>query len=367
MSERGRFSLTQLVPFRRSRDDAHARPGDPAGSGLKRFVEDERRQLLEDISGFLLRHDLAVNPANLTVAWEAFSGSSPGLFRRIAARAASAEPITQAWIDEVAAEHGAEAAADELRAMLAELDHGVRQFTRTATAARSATQEYSTDLDRHAVELEDADRAADRTARLAALARAMAERTRRAEADLREREREARTLRRRLGKAMRDAEHDTLTGLPNRRAFEAEFARLSAEAGASGKPLSLAFCDIDHFKQVNDSHGHDAGDRVLRLIAQVLARRSNDSCHVSRHGGEEFVLLFRDLTPGEAKVRLDAAREDLADRSLLNRDTHQPFGRITFSAGVARVDADNPRAALKAADDALYRAKQAGRNRVLVA
>lgn len=364
MSELGLFSLTQLVPFRRTRDDANARP---ANGGLKRCVESERRQLLEDINSFLLRHDLAVNPANLAFAWEAFSGTSPGLYRRIAARAADGERITQAWIDEIAAEHGAEAGGDDLRAMLAELDQGVRKFTQTATAARNATQEYSTDLDRHVVELEDADRATDRTARLAALARAMAERTRRAEADLREREREAKALRRRLDKAIRDAEHDSLTGLPNRRAFEAAFARLSAEAAATGQPLSLAFCDIDHFKQVNDTHGHDAGDRVLKLIAQVLARHSNDSCHVSRHGGEEFVLLFRDVTPEEAKLRLDAAREDLADRSLLNRDTGLPFGRITFSAGVARVDADNPRAALKAADEALYRAKQTGRNQVLLA
>jgi diguanylate cyclase len=370
MTGRSRFSLAQLFASpRRSREPA--RPGEPspgAPSGLARFADDHRRRLLEDISGFLLGNRLAVNPANLALAWEAFSGASPGLGRRIAERSAGGEDITQEWLDAIAAETGAEAAADELRLMFEELDEGVRRFARTTTAARSVTSEYRTDLDRHVLELGHAARAAEETSRLAALARAMAERTRRAEADLRAREEEAKTLRRRLGKARRDAERDQLTGLPNRRAFEAELTRLHAEAAASRQPLSLAFCDIDHFKRVNDTHGHEAGDRVLRLIAQVLARSSNDNCHVSRHGGEEFVLLFRGLTPSEAKLRLDAAREDLAARSLLNRDSGEPFGQVTFSAGIASVAGHaDPRAALKAADGALYRAKQAGRNRVLVA
>ena len=79
------------------------------------------------------------------------------------------------------------------------------------------------------------------------------------------------------------------------------------------------------------------------------------------------ILLFRGLTPSEAKARLDAAREDLAARRLRNRETDEPFGQITFSAGVASVVAHpDPREALKVADDALYRAKQSGRNQVLV-
>jgi diguanylate cyclase len=132
--------------------------------------------------------------------------------------------------------------------------------------------------------------------------------------------------------------------------------------------LSVAFCDIDHFKNVNDTHGHDAGDRVIRIIAETLAQISNDNCHVARHGGEEFVMLFRGLTPSEAKTQLDGAREAMAARTLVNRKTEQPFGQITFSGGVASVFAySDPRAALSAADEALYRAKQAGRNRILMA
>ncbi len=375
MPDHGLFSLTRVPPlFRRRRADERgaaadgASTGNGAAGGLARLAAERRRELLDAISRFLLDNDLEVNPANLTLAWQAFSGASPSLFRRIAGRSSSGERVTQQWLNELSAGPDGRLGYSDLRVLFDEFDRGVRQFTTTATAARTATSEYHSDLDRHVMQLEDTGRAEEVASRLAALARAMAERTRRAELELQARENEAKSLRRRLGRAMRDAERDHLTGLPNRRAFEAEFERQHAEAAAGHEALSLAFCDIDHFKQINDAHGHDAGDRVLKLIAQVLARSSNDNCHVSRHGGEEFVLLFRGLTPAEAKARLDGAREDLAARRLLNRDTGEPFGQVTFSAGVTDVFAHtDPREALKAADDALYRAKQAGRNQVLVA
>lgn len=365
MSERG--SLFRWFRAGEAPPPLAAPPHGGESTSLARFTEDNRRDLLETISKFLLDNELAVNPANLTIAWQAFSGASPNLFRRIANKSASGEPITQHWLDEITAAPAPAHAEQELQAMFEELDKGVRQFSKSTSAARNATSEYQTDLGQHLLELEEAGQAIEMVSRLTSLARAMAERTRQAEAELQAREQEAKTLRRRLGKARRDAEQDHLTGLPNRRAFEIELERQHAEAAAAREALSLAFCDIDHFKRINDTHGHDAGDRVLKMIAQVLARSSNDNCHVSRHGGEEFVLLFRGLTPSEAKARLDAAREDLAARRLRNRETDEPFGQITFSAGVASVVAHpDPREALKAADDALYRAKQSGRNQVLV-
>jgi len=107
---------------------------------------------------------------------------------------------------------------------------------------------------------------------------------------------------------------------------------------------------------------------VLRLIADLLSGISDDKCHVSRHGGEEFVMLFRGCTLTEAKERLDRLRESLAERRLVNRHNDEPFGQITFSAGVADVfDHPDPRAALKAAHEALYGAKTGGRNQIRVA
>ena len=376
MAEGAPASSASVLPaFRWLRFGGHGASGRsrsaPEPGAVTRLAQEGRRELLDEMAAFLLANDLAVNPANLTIAWNAFSGTLPNLRRRIDERTRAGEKIQQGWLDKVAASADQERERDMLRLAMDELNESVTRFTRTTSAARSATSAYNTALDRHVVELGELGEQAeegDMVQRLAALAEEMAERTRVAEAELKSSEQEAKALRRRLDKARRDAERDHLTGLPNRRAFEAELERQHGEAGASHEALCVAFCDIDHFKRINDRHGHDAGDRVLKLIAQILARISNDNCHVSRHGGEEFVLLFRGLSPSEAKERLDAAREDLAGRRLFNRENDEPFGQITFSAGIADVFAHpDAREALKAADGALYRAKETGRNKVEIA
>jgi len=107
---------------------------------------------------------------------------------------------------------------------------------------------------------------------------------------------------------------------------------------------------------------------VLRAVAQNLARISSERCHVARHGGEEFVVLFRGLTLNEAWDVLEEARIQQAERRLVNRANDVPFGKVTFSGGIADVFAfTDPRAALRAADQALYQAKEEGRNRIVVA
>ena len=141
--------------------------------------------------------------------------------------------------------------------------------------------------------------------------------------------------------------------------------RRKAAARAS---VVLAFCDIDHFKPVNDIHGHDTGDRVLQMVARTLADGAGERCQVVRYGGEEFVVVYRGQTVEEARDNLDAIRATLARRPFVNRTTSQSLGTITFSGGVADLFAyPDHRAALRAADEALYRAKREGRNRIELA
>jgi diguanylate cyclase len=339
-----------------------------SGARVSRLAKEARRELLATIGEFLLNHDLAVTPENLAAACDAFSGASPSLGRAVASRIAAGETITQAWLSEAHAGPASTKADDAPRILSDELDRSIRQFARNASGARSAAGEYGVHLERHVLELESADGGGGQARALAALARQMAERAQAAEADLRASEREASRLRRRLNRARRDAERDHLTGLPNRRAFEFELHRQYAEAKAEGGRLCLAFCDVDHFKLVNDHHGHDTGDRILKLIANALASISDNNCHVARHGGEEFVLLFRGQTLGQAIEKLDGARNDLARRRLVDRETEQAIGQVTFSAGVADAMAHaGPEDALRAADEALLRAKDQGRNRVVAA
>jgi diguanylate cyclase len=175
-------------------------------------------------------------------------------------------------------------------------------------------------------------------------------------------------LRGSLAEARRLAESDQLTGLANRRAFEGRLRQAVATARDNGKPLSLAFCDIDHFKKINDTHGHDVGDRILKFVAQRLASVSGNNCFVARHGGEEFVMLFEGLSAEEAARMVDDVRADMEDRRLVAKQSGEPIGKVSFSAGVATLaDNDNGRGMLRAADQALYKAKREGRNRVELA
>ncbi|BBC72138.1 GGDEF domain-containing protein [Altererythrobacter sp. B11] len=341
---------------------------EPAEAAAPAERRDSPAKLLEEISAFLIDNDLEVNTANLTTAFHVASGSKPRLAMQVAQLASAGRSVTQSWLDDHP-EHQSEVREIEMsRQLMTELDTILSQFARHTTAARSAANDYSCDLARHATALERAADRDDLVTRLISLTQCMAERTRMIEEELGTREKEARRLRRQVGQMKRDAEQDHLTGLANRRAFETRFTSECVKAAEENEALSIAFCDIDHFKHINDTHGHDTGDRVLKMIAKVLTRISNERCHVARHGGEEFVLLFRGKDTLEAKEALDGARETLFALRLVNRDTHEPIGHVTFSAGVADVFADaDPRSALRRADEALYLAKKGGRNCVMVA
>ncbi|MFB0613181.1 GGDEF domain-containing protein [Aurantiacibacter poecillastricola] len=326
-----------------------------------------RALLLERISDFLLDNDLEVTAANLATAHAACAGLNPRLERRVRRRVESGEAITQAWLDRaIAADEPAEDVS--LDKLAQQLSSGIDKFSRSTQSARTNAANYGDALAEHVDALEAVPGQSDVVASLADYARAMLERSRKAEAELRMAEEEAVVLRHNLDRARRDAEIDFLTGLPNRRAFEDLLEREYREARAAVEPLCVAFCDIDRFKQVNDRHGHDAGDRVICVVAEMLAEISGEKCHIARHGGEEFVLLLRGMKLEEACALLDTTRRKMAARKLLNRRNQQPFGQVTFSGGIADIFAHGgTRPALKAADEALYEAKESGRNRICMA
>lgn len=159
---------------------------------------------------------------------------------------------------------------------------------------------------------------------------------------------------------------DALTGIGNRRQFDAMLAQQWRQAQRSGTPLALAILDVDWFKPYNDLYGHPQGDACLRQVAQALeATLGRSTDFVARYGGEEFVFLapMTDLAGA-----LQRAEELLAAVRALNLPhSGSPYGRVTLSIGVAAMQAapgDDPQRLLQRADAALYRAKQQGRNRV---
>ena len=330
--------------------------------------ERRRRQLLTDVGSFLITHHLEVNPYTLAIAHDVIIGADQRLARQIEIRVAAREPVTLEWLEEAGRGSVTGDGSAMLNAMMAKLESSLTDFAQTTMSARSATSQYTTALEAQVSELEQVGKAGVVISELASIAKVMLTRTREIEQEMTRSEMQTRALQTSLDEARRKAELDHLTGLPNRRAFETEMEKELAAARAAAEPLCVAFVDIDHFKKINDTHGHEAGDRVLKAVAQTLNRISNDKCHVARHGGEEFVVLIRGRGVEDAWAMLDSAREAMAERRLVNRATDMPFGRVTFSGGIADIFAyPDHRKALKAADEALYVAKAKGRNCIVFA
>jgi diguanylate cyclase (GGDEF)-like protein len=160
---------------------------------------------------------------------------------------------------------------------------------------------------------------------------------------------------------------DPLTGLFNRRYLEASLEREIARARRSRHGLCVVMLDVDHFKRFNDTHGHDAGDAVLVEVATVLKGVTREDDIACRYGGEEFTLILPDATIEIARERAEQVRTQI--RKLLLEHRRKSLGTITASLGIASFpeDSSSPSGLVQAADAALYRAKQQGRDRTMLA
>jgi diguanylate cyclase (GGDEF)-like protein len=159
---------------------------------------------------------------------------------------------------------------------------------------------------------------------------------------------------------------DALTGLPNRRQLMATMETEVLRAARSGRPLSLALLDVDHFKSINDRHGHPAGDAALQAMADVLREVTRGGDVLGRFGGEEFAVLMPETTIGQAQLACERLRKAIERRSLAFPDGSR--GRVTVSTGVAILaGGESCDHLISRADAALYEAKSDGRNLVKLA
>jgi diguanylate cyclase len=182
--------------------------------------------------------------------------------------------------------------------------------------------------------------------------------------------REIDTLRDEVRRARRDSLVDSLTGLANRRAFDQRLAACLAELQAD--PQRQAPCvvmlDIDHFKRINDTYGHNFGDQVLRAVAQVLNQLAGHGALAARVGGEEFTLLLPSATPVQAQQVAEKLRATVAASRVKRKGADEVLERVTISLGVAPYHrGESAREFVERADQALYASKKAGRDRVTLA
>ncbi|MBO8128249.1 MAG: GGDEF domain-containing protein [Peptococcaceae bacterium] len=153
---------------------------------------------------------------------------------------------------------------------------------------------------------------------------------------------------------------DHLTGLPNRRAFDEALQQAVEQADLQGAAFGLIILDLDHFKQINDTHGHQAGDAILQFFATMMASATRDTDLAARYGGEEFVVLspaYQEIFNIGERIRLAVSQAPFH----LSPDIHVT-ATCSFGCAVYPQDAPDKDRLIKAADKALYTAKEAGRN-----
>lgn len=182
---------------------------------------------------------------------------------------------------------------------------------------------------------------------------------------LKDRAQEIDQLRAELEKVRQEAVRDPLTGLANRRAFDERLAESLDDTLQQLKNICLMMIDIDHFKTVNDKHGHQIGDKILQFIGTVLKKNFKGKDLVARFGGDEFAVIIENAPRAGVLHTAETIRQQIESSQLKRTDTGEPLGQITVSIGYDCLRADDsPAKVLDRADKALYDAKQEGRNRV---
>jgi diguanylate cyclase (GGDEF)-like protein len=170
-----------------------------------------------------------------------------------------------------------------------------------------------------------------------------------------------------LTEAKQKAETDPLTGLYNRRYFHHISRKYLEKAITDHTPISIFMFDIDHFKQYNDSNGHEEGDKLLMELSRLVQEYTRKTSVVARYGGEEFIVLLPGIPATEAFKYAERLREVIAAHTFPHREG-QPFGFLSISGGIATFP-DHERSiqsVIRLADEALYKAKNTGRNRIVV-
>lgn len=236
------------------------------------------------------------------------------------------------------------------------------------TGVKSSTTDYAGSMEDVSKQLKNADSKEDMekiVANMMAQTQKMVQENKQLEGKLNESSSAMMSLQEEIETVRKEAMTDGLTGLPNRKRFDMEIERQVKIARDEEKDMAMLIMDIDFFKSFNDTHGHQVGDQVLRLVARTLHDTVKGKDLPARYGGEEFCVILPDTDLRGAEIVGNAIREAVAGKEMLNRTTGEKLGRVTVSAGAAQLAAkEKPNKLIERADAALYQAKDNGRNRV---
>ncbi len=330
---------------------------------------EQARAIALAATDWLVERGIAPDPMTLPVAYAIAGDTSAALRDALAAHAASGRAVDRVLLQDLKSRHLDDNALAPLQALGDSMQALLGDVAGTVDEAGREALRFGDDL---AEQLQRIERGASADA-LRALAQTMvgaAHEARAHNAQMRRRldaaMAEVGDLRMQLRQRHRESLLDPLTQLWNRRGLDACLAEIGSDDAAL--PLSVAMIDIDHFKRINDGHGHALGDTVIRTVAATLRGSLRASDHAVRFGGEEFLLLLPGTASRDAVHVSEALRLRVAALRLKRRSDGFVLDAFTVSIGVATRAAGEPfEHLLQRADAALYRAKDSGRNRTVAA
>lgn len=327
--------------------------------------EDSEYSPLIEMANFLARHNLSLNAQNLEQSWEYVCGDNKELKAELD-RASLASELNNHSALEIYDKYFNTNLDERIEKIIWKAVEQIRDTTQIISIGSENAIKHESQLIEQADNFRGGKDSLDNAIKkMLNLSRLMVESTRENQKQMSHTNEKLAELQNELEVARSEADHDKLTRLPNRRKFDRDLDAVFQRLQDDGASFVLAFVDVDHFKRINDTFGHECGDRVLRLIADQLFMLSNSRCHISRYGGEEFALLFEEDDFDNIVQKVDQCRDAMASKSLVDVGSGQSIGRVTFSAGIAQcLPSDTKPTLLRKADLALYNAKADGRNMV---
>ena len=314
--------------------------------------------------------DVAANPINFAIWYDYFAGKNHDLKKTVdALSAGGGKPDVSAYAELYDRFIIAGANMTRDREWSDRIDTVTERIVSALTASGSETEEYGAALKTFSGDLETAgnlDQIRGLVADIITETDSMDTRTRELYSRVSKSTEEITDLRKALDDSRRDALTDSLTGIANRKCFDQKIFSTVEESLANGETLSLIFADIDHFKDFNDTHGHQLGDQVLRLVGRTLFDALKGKDTAARYGGEEFAIILPDTTSGGVTSVSDNIRKSIASKCLVKKRSDDDIGAVTISLGVTSYHPDEYITAfIERAGQALYIAKKLGRNRVI--
>ncbi|HEX3673886.1 MAG TPA: diguanylate cyclase [Rhizomicrobium sp.] len=331
----------------------------------------ERAQALAKTAlAVMAERQVAPTPENYQLFYAYAAGENPAVARVIGDMVAGKRPFPPDVLDDLRQRFFPAAREEKATENLgAGIQGAMKTAMDTLQAAGRDTVAYGRTLSEASGEL-DTDHSPEDIRKLVEGLRgatvAMEQRTKELEGKLQESSHEIGELKSKLDNIRKESLTDPLTGIANRKAFDTELAQAMAQARESGEPLSLVMCDIDKFKNFNDSWGHQTGDQVLRLVAHCLSENVKGRDTAARYGGEEFAVILRQTPRDSAVMLANQIRNAVESKKLVKKSTGDILGTITISGGVAELTpADSAASFIQRADECLYAAKNAGRNCII--